>query len=235
MEFIGFAFVQLILLLLGLAVGAICMLVVRGATRDVPSLTRRAFLGTAFVLPIVTIFYLEAGILGYGIAEYSAGKDSFVDGLYHYPLANGYQLVILDKMPEMSSIERRPGVEVVGEVRAVQIGGDLLFVTAHEGRDKSDWGADKPANRYLTIDTRTFKRTDYPTIDALRSEAAIHHISLNLVPTESVLRTATALAWPGRIFFLLLFTPSVAVTAWQIKRLRAFRRLGMSTEEPHTA
>src|SRR5579864_5214323 len=98
MEFIGFAFVQLILLLLGACVGAICMLVVRRATRDVPSLARRAFVGTAFALPMVTIFYLEAGIVGYGVAEYAVGKDSFVDGLYHYPLANGYQLVILDKM-----------------------------------------------------------------------------------------------------------------------------------------
>lgn len=200
---IGFAFVQLILLLLGACVGAICMLVVRRATRDVPSLARRAFLSTAFALPIVTIFYLEAGILGYGIAESAVGKDSFVDGIYHYPLANGYQLVIMDKIPEMSSIERQAGSEVVGEVRAMQIAGDLLLVTAHKGRDESDWGADKPANRYLTIDTRTSKLTDYPTIDALRSEAAIHQISFKPVPTESVLRRATALAWPGRIFFPL--------------------------------
>jgi len=234
MEFIGFAFVQLVLLLLGACVGAVSALVVRRATRDVPSLPSRACV-TAFVLPLITVFYLEAGILGYGIAEYALGKDSFVDGLYHYPLANGYQLAILDKMPEMSSIERRPGSEVVGEVRAVQIAGDLLFVTAHEGRDKTDWGADKPANRYLTIDTRTFKLTDYPTFDALRSEAAIRKISLQLVPTENVLRRATALAWAGWIFFLFLFAPPVAVTVWLVRKLDVFRRLAISTKEPHPA
>jgi hypothetical protein len=81
----------------------------------------------------------------------------------------------------------------------------MLLVMAHEGRDKTDWGADKPANRYLTVETKTFKLTDYPTFDALQSEAAIRRISLRLVPTESVLRRVTALAWPGWIFFLFLF------------------------------
>jgi len=234
MEFIGFAFVQLVLLLLGACVGSICMLVVRRAMRDVPNVARRAS-KTALALPLVTIFYVETGILGYGIAEYAVGKDSFVDDVYHCPLANGYQLVIMGKMPEMASIERRSGTEVVGEVRAVQVAGDLLFVEAHEGRDKTDWGADKPANSYFTIDTRTFKLTNYPSLDALRSDAAIHRISLQLVPTESILGKAVAFAWPGRIFFSFLFAPPVIVVAWLVRRLRALRRRGISIKEPHAA
>jgi hypothetical protein len=234
MEFIGFAFVQLVLLVLGAGAGAVCMLVVRRATRDVPSIARRASL-IALALPLVTIFYVETGILCYGIAEYAVGKDSFVDGIYHCPLVNGYQLVVMDKMPEMASIEQRSGTEVVGEVRAVQVAGDLLFVATHEGRDKTDWGADKPANRYFTIDTRTFKLTNYPTLDALRSDAAIHQISLLLVPTESVLGRAVAFAWPGRIFFLVLLAPPVILTAWLVRRLGVLRRRTISIKEPHGA
>ena len=75
MEFVAFAFVQLVLLLLGSCIGAICMLVVRRATRDVPSITRRESL-VAFALPLVTIFYVETGILCYGIAEYALGTAS---------------------------------------------------------------------------------------------------------------------------------------------------------------
>ena len=98
MEFFGFALVQLVLLFLGACVGATCMLVVRHATRDITGFARRASL-IAFALPLITIFYVEAGILCCGITKYAVGKDTFVDGIYHCPLANGYQLVVIDKMP----------------------------------------------------------------------------------------------------------------------------------------
>jgi len=122
MEFIGFVFVQILLVAAAAVVGAICWLVVRRATYQV-TIGRSWALLIAFLFPLLVVFYLEAGLFAYGIAEYALGKDSFLNGIYHYPLVNGYQLVIFDKMPEMAYIEQSAGSDTngVSEVRAVQV------------------------------------------------------------------------------------------------------------------
>jgi hypothetical protein len=167
------------------------------------------------------------------------GKDSFLDGIYHYPLVNGYELVILDKMPEMSSVERSRGeshATAVDQVRAVQVAGNTLLVTAHQGLDTSDWGRDKPANTYIAIDTKTSKVTKYPTLDALRSEAASRGISLHLIATEDALNQAASLGWAGRIFLPMLLTPPVVLAIWLLRKLRQLSQRPMIVgKHPHFA
>src|SRR5258708_5038944 len=138
MEFIGFIVVQTVICVLFAVVGAACGMTVFRLTRGVRGCRRATLAALAF--PLVAVFYLEAGLFSYGLAEYALGMDSFLDGIYHYPLANGYQLVILDKMPYMADIEQRshPGSDGIGEVRSVQVSGNMLFVTAHQGQDKMD-------------------------------------------------------------------------------------------------
>jgi len=237
MEFIGFPFVQIVLALGTALVGAICALLVRRATR-LSSNSKRASL-IAFAFPILVGFYVEAGFFAYGIGEIALGKDSFLDGVYHYQLVNGYQLVILDKMPEMSSVEQYRGdshTMAVDQVRAVQVAGNALLVTAHQGRDASDWGRDKPANTYIAIDTKTSKITDYPTLDALRSDAASRGISLQLIATEDALNQAASLGWAGRMFLIVLLTPPVVLAIWLLRQLRYLTQHPMiAGQHPHPA
>jgi hypothetical protein len=54
------------------------------------------------VFPVAVLFYLEGAWLAYGIVEDAIGRDTYVEGIYHYPLALGYQLVIMDKIPEQA-------------------------------------------------------------------------------------------------------------------------------------
>ena len=70
MEFIGFVFVQILLVAAAAVVGAICWLVVRRATYRV-TIGRSWALLIAFLFPLLVVFYLEAGLFAYGIAEYA--------------------------------------------------------------------------------------------------------------------------------------------------------------------
>jgi len=237
MEFIGFVFVQILLVAAAAVVGAICWLVVRRATYQV-TIGRSWALLIAFLFPLLVVFYLEAGLFAYGIAEYALGKDSFLNGIYHYPLVNGYQLVIFDKMPEMAYIEQSAGSDTngVSEVRAVQVAGNLLLVAAHRGRDAFDWGRDKPANAYVAIDTKASTTTDYPTLEALRLDAASRGISLHLTPTDEALSRAASPGWAGRIFLVLLLTPLAVLTVWLLRKLRQLRRRStVLGQQPHPA
>ncbi len=221
----GLIYLQILLSLGAAAAGAICALVVWLATLGVLHGRRRA-LSTAFLFPFLVIFYLEAGAFAYGIAEYALGRDSFVDGIYHYPLTNGYQLVIFDKFPEAASIGQssHPQAQGVDAVRSVQVVGNLILVTAFNGPAITDLGHGEAANRYLTLDTRSGSVTDHPTLEALRLEAAKEGAFLDLMTTDEVLSKAKSPGWRGLIFATLLLVPPVLLGVRLIKKLRRLRR-----------
>ena len=106
MELIGFAFAQIAMFVVGAFAGGLLAGVVWLTTRRA-AYGRRKILTLAFLFPVLALSYLEAAWLSYGIVEYAMGRDSFVDGVYHYPLAGEYRLVIFDKMPEQAYIVTR--------------------------------------------------------------------------------------------------------------------------------
>jgi hypothetical protein len=133
MELIGFAFAQIAMLAVGAFAGGILAGVVWLATRGATH-GRKKIVTLAFLLPVLALFYLEAAWLSYGIVEFAMGRDSFVDGVYHYPLAGGYILEFLDKMPEQASIYNRdrPGANSFFEIREFQVTGNLIIGTSHK-------------------------------------------------------------------------------------------------------
>ena len=60
---IGLSILQVVLLAVGATVGAICFAVAAMFTRTAaPSLSKRAVLLASFLFPMVSLFYLEAGL-----------------------------------------------------------------------------------------------------------------------------------------------------------------------------
>jgi hypothetical protein len=221
MEILGLMFLQVVLLLAAAVCGMVLTFIVYGYTRGTPR-GRGVALLVACTFPLLVLFYLEAGILGYGFAERAAGDDNFLDGNYHVTLPNGYQLVIFDKMPQLAYIERTsdPNRRSVPQVHALQIAGSILLVATYQGAAETDIGVDEPANHYLLIDTNTYRYADYSTLEALRSSAVRESVSLHLTPVENIVAERKALGWRERLFLILLSSPPVVITIRLGQKLR---------------
>ena len=232
MELIGLAFLQLILLFCAVMAGTVCALIVYAYTRGM-SRGRIVTLLVAFTFPVLVLFYLEAGLLGYGFAERAVGEDNFLDGNYHIPLPNGYRLVIFDKMPQLAYIEQasHPNRIGFGQVHALQIVGNTLLIEAYQGQSATDLGIDKEANHYLIIDTNTSEVTEYPTLEALRTYAAQKSVSLRLTPVEKLLEQSKSPGWRGLLFLVLLLLPVVVAMVWLVRRLRKLSQHLMERKE----
>ena len=223
MEIIGFINVQFLLAVAALVIGLLCAAVVWAATRGVGR-QRKAAISAALIFPIVATFYLEAGLIGYSFVRYALGKDAFINGIYHYPLVNGYRVVIFDKMPEMADIDHLKGdagpVDL-SQVRGVQVSGPLIIAEAYKGNSASDWNG--PANQFVVIDSATGAQREYPSQEVLRSEMQRRGISLNFDSTEELLMRAERPGVIGWMVFIVLMLPVVAKALVFMRRLKTLR------------
>ena len=224
MELIGFAFAQMAMLVVGTFGGSILAGVVWFATRGT-TLGRKRILTFAFLFPVLALFYLEAAWLSYGIAEYAIGRDSLVDGVYHYPLAGGYRLVIMDKMPEQAYIDHRdrPGANSFSEMREFQVAGNLVIGTSHKDVSGTDWGPDKRADQFFIIDSSNGAVRAFPSRAELQSAAASLGVALHLRSVQDALTESVAKARPGWLFAVLILSPILAFTLWFWKALSICR------------
>lgn len=224
MELIGFAFAQIVILGVGVVAGCVLAGIVWFAGRRIASVRNKAVI-FALLFPVVALFYLEGAWLSYGIVEYAAGKDSFVDGIYHYHLAGDYRLVIMDKMPEQAYVESsgRPGVDAISEVRDFQVNGDMIVLTAHKDETGTDWGPDKKADQFFIIDAAngSIRRSD--SISDLQAAAASIGLTLHLTSVQDVLAASVAKARPGWLYTVTIFVPVVLCAAWCLNWLRIRR------------
>lgn len=226
MELIGLMFLEVALVLGAVIAGIILAVIVavttRGALRGRPSSIIITFLS-----PILTLLYFEAGLVIYGFGERAAGKDNFLDGRYHYSLINGYRLSMFDKFPDHLYIESRlnSSAEGVDNVKAVQVAGNFLLVSAYRGKEVSDAGADEAANRYLEINTKNLGVTDFPTLDALRSDTAEKGVGLQLIPAADLLNLneAKSVGWSEFVYFVLLLIPLAVLIRLLIRTVRRIR------------
>jgi len=216
MELIGFAIAQVLLLVAGLTVGSAYWAVMSWRGRR--QLKPRVPVGVLF-LPVIALFCIEGCYIGYGIVEDLMGRDSYVEGIYHYPLVNGYQLVIMDKMPEQAYIEnkKQPMIESVSEVREFQVSGNVILVTSHRDISGSDWGPDKPADQFFIIDTGNGSLRGFDSVPSLNSAAGSLGIAVHLQTVQDALLASAAKSRPGWWFFLILFVP-VPLLAWLYRR-----------------
>jgi len=88
-ELIGLGFIQIFLFIIGSALGVVFAVAVSLSTRGISRGRRRAQV-IAFVFPSIALFYLEAGFFSHALVREVLGEDNFLNGLYHYPLGNGY-------------------------------------------------------------------------------------------------------------------------------------------------
>jgi hypothetical protein len=222
-EFIGFLVVEFLVLLVACVAGAILLGLVALYSRGVPGGRGKALI-LAFFLPVFVVLYLEGGYFLYGLNEDISGGDSFLEGIYRYPLVDGYRLEIMDKMPEQAGIDRigRPGLSVT-EVREFEVFQKTILVTAHNDPSGDDWGPDKAADKFLMIDTNNSSVETFSSMGELEAAAASHGIPLHLTTVDSALSDAVHNAQPGWLFIGLICAPIVIVLAWLVLRLRRLR------------
>jgi hypothetical protein len=250
-EIIGMIVLQVLLTVVGVLLGSVSLILVYLLTRRVPaSRTRRVARMTAFLFPVVAMFYLEAGFVAHDIFRMVSGEDSFLDGLFHYPLANGYQYVFFTETGPEGGYIQLPGGTIYGggtlpgvtQIHGVQVTRGYLFIHA-EAEPKGSGikptvtvthgavppaPAPKPVDRYIEIDTRTSAVVDHATLEDLRMAAERRGASLQLKSAADAYEEALSAARPGWAFLGVLFAPLVAATAWLLRKLHKLRRTASS-------
>jgi hypothetical protein len=214
MEIIGFAIAQFILMSVGLIAGTIWWILARWRKGKSASYSA-AGIGIIFI-PVVALFYLEGCYIGYGLIEDAMGRDSYVEGIYHYPLVNGYRLVIMDKMPEQADIEcdGRLRANGVSEVREFQVSGSIILVTSHRDVSGSDWGADKMADQFQIIDTSAGSIRSFGSLAELNSGAVQLGITPHMQTVQDALSKASAKSQPGWLFIPITLFPVLLLGMW---------------------
>jgi hypothetical protein len=176
----------------------------------------------AFLFPVVAIFYLEAGLVIHDLARYAAGQDSILNGVYHYPLANGYSLGFSSEPgPQGGWMEAPRGSSLpVGRIHGLQVAGDFMFldaerlpqqgtvptVTVIQGEMRQPAIADR-GRVFIELDTKTHNRADYSSLEELRRAAANRNIDVQLIPLQDFYYEAVSAASPGPLFWGLLGAP----------------------------
>jgi hypothetical protein len=250
--YFGLIVLQFLIFTVAALLGAACVLAVVAVTRRV-RIRRRFALWTAFLFPVIAILYLEAGIVGRDFIRYGVGNDSFLNGVYHYPLIAGYQFVMFNENPSGGHVDGPGGFSESAD--AVQVAGSLILIDqgppppthralpdggyiydgdnptptvelGHEGNDLSDKFKQelvKDPPNYLVVDTTTSKLTRV-THEDLTKFAEQQGVALELVPAQQVLSIAESAASPSRAFLSVLFAPVLIVSVWLLWRLLHFIR-----------
>jgi hypothetical protein len=114
MEIIGFVVFQIVIIIVGLVASGILAGMMWRPTRTFSG-GRKSATMVALFFPTTVLFYLEGAWLAYGFVEDAMGRDTYVEGIYHYSLAHDYQLVVMAKMPELAYIENvnRPSLKAI--------------------------------------------------------------------------------------------------------------------------
>ena len=238
-EIIGLIVIQVFLLALGVTLGAICLLLVSLAIRGVTdSRGKRIAMVTAFLFPLIAVFYLEAGVVIHDVVRYAAGKDSNLDGSYRYPLGNGYVLRFFDETgPGGGWIDDpRGGSLSVDRIYGLQVAGDFMFMDADRQPQQgttptvtvAHGEVHQPANTdrlhlYVELNTKTHERSDFPSLEDLKRAAARRNLQLQLVPLDDFYNEAVSAAAPGWLFFGFLGTPLLITGGGLLRGLHRLR------------
>lgn len=247
-ELIGFIAIQVFLLAGATILGSACVVFVFLFTRAVRVRRLKLIaLGTAFLFPFFSIFYLEVGLLAREALREFRGQDNVLGGFYHFPLGNGYTLEFFDEngpedgavispRREPLDVERIYGLQIIGDSVFVQATpseprGGIPTVTVTQGElppaellSKNQ----KPKTVYLELNTKTSERTDYRTLEELQAAAGNKNASLKLVPIEHFYREAFSAAGASWTFLGVLIAPVVLAAVVLLRKLRDLRALGIS-------
>ena len=252
-EIIGLAFIQIFLCIVAAVVGAVCALIVE---RMAPGPTlrplRRRVSIKCVLLSFVAVFYLEAGFFAHAFVQEARGKDNFLNGFYHYPLVNGYQLTWFDENPsDWATLDYNGGQRIprLGTIYEVSVADHLVFlrgeaepetdigtptVTTTQGNEPQDIfrpspGPKRPVMRYLELDTKTHEVTDHQSMDALVSSAAKRGVALQWMSLDDAYVAATTASSPGWAFVGILGMP-IYLAGWLL--VREVRRGVRQTSTP---
>lgn len=220
METFGFVLFELFVVLMALAGGVVAAIWIFLRTSGTSTLRRSVLAFVVFCSPLISVVYLEVGVVCYGIVLDRFGQDDFFTQWHHHHLPNGYELVVFTKIPEQAYIDHvgQSAEDGVNNVRTLQVAGDIVFVTAYRGKDLGDFGEGKGANRYVVLDTRESKIIEQKDADEFREYAAKAGVVLSGTTPMDAISTVWNLTVLGIIPVLLLLLLPPGLLAFRFRR-----------------
>jgi hypothetical protein len=231
----GIGFVLLIWAIVGVTVASVGTLVLGGATayftRGIQQGRQKAILaGRLFPFYCLAwggaVFVFQA-VINEGVLH----RDLGLGDTWHCPLSNGYALMMIDvtdqgwiynpKTQVGSSVVEKG--DTVAGVRTIQLAGPYIL----GGRD-SQWfehsgQENEQVDSYFLLDTRTGKRSDFSSYDALRGGGLQLGIQLNLKSIYSVY-SQYRFTWFDVFAGLLACGPPLAGAWLLVRRILSMRR-----------
>jgi hypothetical protein len=190
------------------------------------------------LFPLIAVFYLESGAVIHDLARLAAGKDSILDGVYHYPLGNGYNLTFFDEAgPKGGWIDDpRGGSLPVDRIYGLQVAAEFLYIEAERepqqgtvptvtiahGEAPQPAGADRK-HLHVELNTENHDRADYSSLAGLEGAAKNRSLQLQLIPLEDFYDKAVSAARPGWLFWGFLGTPLLIACVELLRRLHNVR------------
>ena len=220
-----------------LAAGCLVAFLTRGALQG-----RKTLIIAAILFPFLCFAWAGAVFVFQAVVnETILHRDAGLGDSWRCPLPNGYALLMIDTTDQgwVYNPKTQPGdgvgeqEDAIASVRLVQVAGPYIL----GGSDSH--GFDRPENQssavdsYFLLDTRTGKRTGYPSYEALRDKARELGFPLNLAPINAVY-SQYRFTWFEVIVGLVLCVPllvgAVLLVRWIVRVRRTRRRDAKSAE-----
>lgn len=230
----GIGIVLIAWAIVGTILAGIAAVVVGGATawltRGVQRWRRSAILAAA-ALPFLCLAWAGAIFMFQAIVNETVfHRDPGLGDTWETPLPNGYALLMIDETDHGSVFNPKtqlPGGVAEQEdapfgVRVLQVQGRYII----GGLDSKAFGSSSDnearVDSYFLLDTRSSKRTNFPTYDALFQAATQVGIQPHLEPIAKVY-SDYRFTWFDKVSAVLFFAPpllALVVLTWWVFRLR---------------
>jgi len=176
-------------------IGALVMgVVVSFLTRAAAAGRSRATL-FAVAFPFVCLGWAALLFVLQAVVNESMGRDAGLGDSWHCPLPNGYALLMIDVTDQgwVYNPKTQGGGNAVSEredsvsgVRKVQVAGRYILAGVDSHAFENLGKETEQIDFYFVLDSRTGKRTNLSSYDALRTSASNLGINLNLEPIYAV-------------------------------------------------
>ena len=232
----GIAFVILIWGIIGIVVscvGSCAMAWTTGfVTRGVPKGRRRAIIASG-LFPFgclawaAVVFFVQAYV---NLRFFD--RDPGIGDTWECPVPNGYRIVMIDVTDQGTiynpKTQRYPdGVssqdDAIFGVRTLQVSGPYLLGGVDGKYSEHLMDHKEQVDSYFVLDSRTGKRSDFPSQDLLAATARRLGIQLNLEPIEQVYFEFRG-TWFDRLTTALFLGPPFVLFAFLVRWIIRVRR-----------
>lgn len=224
---IGFAAMAALLvgLVAALVAAAILCAIATVATRDV-RFPRRNTLIAAFAFPFLCVTWVVPIFIFQAVVNSIHHRDPGIGDVWECPLPNSYALMMIDE-PDRAFLfnPATQGWDTVtclddcaADVTAAQLSGPYVLGRSNPFDLPRGGAAPAPLSpRYFLLDTQMGKRTDFDSLDALKSAATVLRVKTDLRPIGEIYNQYRY-TWFDKVATIFMLAPPLVafgtLTAW---------------------